>query len=814
MAFKMKYILILLMIFPLFCGADSFFVEFTGKPQQKLIPNSQNEIEVTLPESGSALVYHSKDRKTIRFQRDEFIHSKLIFEYRLESNSSEPLRGCLFVKDKDGWWFQDSREFQLKPSSEWQTLELDVTAAETTLMPSEHQAAWGSYFAASRQSAGFSFYGINGQYKLYCRPIATGGKRSPTPLAVINWKLQGKTDCANVLQSTFELSREYCNPFDPDEIMVDYEVCHPDGRIERFPAFFTIDYARRRHFTKELNTPVGRPYWAFRFTPEKPGAYQFRIVMKDASTATAESAATPWRQTIVSESPNDGFVRRDPEDSRWLEFSNGKHFFPVGINIHTNVDLRSESDFKFGHLPDQGTYDYDEYFEAMAQAGINAVEIWMAAWSFAIEWNSSRANYHGLGRYNLCNAARLDHVLQNARKKGIYVHLTLDNHTKNTTLEWFDNPFNSSNPFKVANGSFLENSEEMFNDQRARKFNRQRNRYIAARWGAEPAIVGVEFWSEIDLVPKFTEMYDNNIILDWHREVAREFRAMNQGKHLLTTHYCGDYKRLLRWHRLMELDELDYVVGDAYRDANKLHFVDLMISHAGETAYFDRPVIITEYGGRSSGDDQHAYRLADLHSAAWLALFLRQSAVPFTWWHDFVHINNYYPHYRGFVDFIHGIELRDNYQYRTLQVGLRRDWSNRPISAPGRTARNLFLNGTSNNCHLDPVYNSTGFPVGLNYVIQGLSMVRQDFWAGWIFCREFMNAYPMPNQALNFFENYVIQLDPALQPGVYRLTFYDTITNNTISETEIIVEKSTALKLLPVPAFKIDIAFKMERVKP
>lgn len=812
----MKYIpaLLLSLLLPLLCSADSWFTEFAGSAPEKINTDAHNEITVTLPESGTALLYSSKNRTDIRFNREEFAKTKLIFEYRLESESEKPLRGCLFVKDKDGWWFQDSREFLLKPSDDWQLLELNVTAAETTLIPVGHQAAWNSYFAASRKCAGFSFFEISGKYKLHCRPVRADGERKVPPLATLNWKLPAKTQCNTMMQSTFELSREYCNPFDPDEIMVDYEVYHPDGRVERFPAFFTVDYMRERHFTKEINIPMGRPYWAFRFTPEKPGAYRFRIVMQDFSKNKPETVFTPWRQLIAAESEYQGFVRRDPEDTRWLQFESGEHFFPVGINIHSNVDLRSEFDFKFGHLPDQGTYDYDAYFEAMSKAGINTVEIWMAAWNFAIEWNSNRANYHGLGRYNLCNAARLDHVLSNARKKNIYVSLTLDNHTKNTTLEWFDNPFNIANSFKVANGAFLENSEEMFSDQRARKINRQRNRYIAARWGAETAIMGVELWSEIDLVPKFIEMYDNGTMLDWHREAAREYRAMNQGKHLLTTHYCGDYQRLLRWHRLMEIDELDYVVGDAYRDARRIHFVDLMISHAAETAYFDRPVIITEYGGRSSGDDQHTYRLADLHCAAWLALFLRQTAVPFTWWHDFVHINNYYPHYRGFVDFIDGMDLRADYEYRPLQVGLRSDWIDKPFSTAGRSVRNLLLNGASNRAHLNVGYNSTGFPIGLNYVVQGLSMSRKNFWAGWIFCREFMNAYPEDQRPLDFFQNYVVQLDPEIEKGQYILTFYDTITNRTISQSGVNVETKGQFMLLPVPPFKIDIAFKMELLTP
>lgn len=804
----MKKITVLFLFFYVLGVSGAVWFGETGGERRQLKPLEAGDVTLKVDAPGGALLYQEKQRTKLRMTREEWNKSRLVFEVRFDSDKVRELRGCVFVKDKDGWWFQDPTEFKLVPG-EWQRIELDVTPENSPLMPVGHQGAWSGYFAVSRLASGLSIYDAGGAYTLQCRPPKLEGERTEPPLDIRHWVLPEETPHNDVMQSTFQLSRAFFNPFDPDEIAVDYEVRPPDGKIRRYPAFYTIDYLRRRHFTTEINTPARRPYWVFRFTPEAPGKYEFRVIARDYSGA---EAVTPWRTVEAKPSTGRGFVRVAPDNHRF-SFEDGGLFYPVGINIHTNVDLRSEIDFEFGHLPDQGTYDYDAYFEQMSRNGINAVEIWMAAWSFAIEWNSARRNYHGLGRYNLCNAWRLDHVLKNARDKGIYVHLTLDNHTKLTPLEWGDNPFNAGNEFKDANGAFLTDTNDFFSDENARKLNRRRNRYIAARWGAEPAVFGVELWSEVDLVPNFQQLYDNESMMKWHTETATDFRAADSGRHLLTTHYCGDYNRLLRWYKLLILPVFDYVVGDAYRNVRTIQFVDLIQAHAWAVKYFERPVVITEYGGGSSGPGQAGYRLGDIHSANWLGLFLNLSGTPFTWWHDFVHLNNLYPHYRGFTDFARTIDRTRTYDYGPLPVGRREDWLNRPRTFHERALRNLLLSKTSPPSYLDYEYNCTGLPVGRNYFIQGLSMSSDDFMAGWIFCRDYLQEYPSPEKWLVPFSDYVVQLDERLKPGYYRVTFCDSITNQVIDRRDIHIEKTGQEVLVPVPPFRIDLVFKVEAQK-
>ena len=365
-----------------------------------------------------------------------------------------------------------------------------------------------------------------------------------------------------------------------------------------------------------------------------------------------------------------GYVRPSLRDSRYFEFTTGEFFFPVGINTHTNIDLRSEKQFKFGHLPDRGTYDYDEYLAAMAQGGVNAVEIWMASWSFALEWSICRPFYYGLGRYNLANAWRLDHVMNDAREKDIYIHLTLDNHGKMSDYsdqEWEDNPFNIKNPFAYSNGGFLKTPEEFFSDPQAKKLNRQRNRYIAARWGAYTNIFGIEFWSEGNLVTNFKIVYDNGVFADWHRDAANELKSMDQGRHMLTTHYSGSCLDQLKYPEVVAMPEFSYVAGDAYRDT-RIHFADQMRQQAAALMVFNRPVLATEFGGTWAGGKAEQV-VGDIHSGVWSAFFKEQAGTPFLWWHDFIHMNNHYRHYKGLSEYIKDIDLRDKtMQFKELDV--------------------------------------------------------------------------------------------------------------------------------------------------
>ena len=74
---------------------------------------------------------------------------------------------------------------------------------------------------------------------------------------------------------------------------------------------------------------MGMPHWQVRFAPDEVGQYVARARIRDAH-GSYESQEVHFAVT-ASNSP--GRVRVSQQDPRYLEFSNGRPFFPIGQNM-------------------------------------------------------------------------------------------------------------------------------------------------------------------------------------------------------------------------------------------------------------------------------------------------------------------------------------------------------------------------------------------------------------------------------------------------------------------------------------------------
>ncbi len=492
-------------------------------------------------------------------------------------------------------------------------------------------------------------------------------------------------------------------------------------------------------------------------------------MLKDSS----DSVETAWRKFDALPSDKPGFARVSTNDSRYFEFDNGDFFYPTGFNIHSVKDLRSEDKLKLGYRPDRGNYSYEEYFDAMAANGVNAVEIWMAAWSFAIEWTSARTDYHGLGRYNLYNAWRLDRLLEYASKKGIFVHLVLDNHGKLSSSsydpEWNDSPHNRKRDFATADGAMLEQPGDFFSNKDAWKFYQRRNRYIAARWGADPAIFGIELWSEIDLVTDIKKTYDDGSSVEWHRNATAQLESLGLAQ-IMTTHTCGDYNHPITYRKYYEdIPLISYVVGDAYRD--KTPIVEHLKEHTETLAPFKKPLLITEYGGTAQGAAFNRIE-ADLHAGIWASFFLQQAGTPFLWWHDFVHDKDKYKHYLGFSKFIRGVDPRaKKFRFRSII----------PTTADASP------------------------PTGISCLASG----DQNEHYAWIYKDDFMFNYPDDPDSTNPVEGISLSFEAMLPETRYRAEFLDTVSGQTII-SQVFTSDLSGNLTINAPPFKVDTAVKIK----
>jgi len=496
---------------------------------------------------------------------------------------------------------------------------------------------------------------------------------------------------------TFRLSETFANPFDPESADIVGHFTAPSGRKSSVPAFFYGEYERHLVDGSEVLTPKGQPCWKIRFTPTedrtpKPdNPKEFIPIGRYAYSVTVNGRELPaiTDQTFVC-IPSDkrGFVRRSKGDGRYFELSTGQFFYPIGMNLRSPSDNRKPYATDYPLPEGKGTYIYDEYYKKLADAGMNWARIWQCPWWCGLEWTRKWPGYQGLGRYNMENAWRFDYVLEQAAARGIYVQACLTNHgqitiEKNIDRQWDTNPLNAD----LGEGGPLNRAAEFYTNDQARKYFRQRLRYIVARWGYSPHLMAWALFSEME----FTELYwrdangrnDNEghvrcaPLANWVGEMAAYLKRIDPFRHLVTTHFSHPWRGFDAWSR----PELDIVQSNAYSAFGQLggNFkragrVDRAIERYYEhyMRRYDRPVLIAEYGGhwmRNPADTLNA----ELHAGIWTSLTTPLAGCTGYWWWLHVHYTDQYHHYRAAARYMAG-EDRRGQDLRTVTI---------PVSSSG-----------------------------------------------------------------------------------------------------------------------------------
>ena len=212
----------------------------------------------------------------------------------------------------------------------------------------------------------------------------------------------------------------FANPFDPAEVDLKVRFSGPDGSEILAPAFWYQDYDPLTF------QPRGEPGWRARLIPTAAGNWSASAELADPALQSPAVAFT------VQENPGArGFIRIHPENPRYFAFENGSTYFPVGINM--------------GWGAENPIADFTQWLDGLSANGGNWIRVWMASWSFGIEWTDT-----GLGDYSnrLFQAWQLDQIMRLAEERGVYVELVLINHgafSATTNPEWPSNPYNVVN---------------------------------------------------------------------------------------------------------------------------------------------------------------------------------------------------------------------------------------------------------------------------------------------------------------------------------------------------------------------------------
>jgi hypothetical protein len=382
------------------------------------------------------------------------------------------------------------------------------------------------------------------------------------------------------------------------------------------PAFWAQDY------DLETRQSKGTAGWRARFTPIQPGEWSARAVL-------AARQSDPVSLAVQPAPNNPGFMRIHPTNPRYFAFENGETFFPVGINI--------------GWGGENALEDYTRWLDGLQANGGNIIRVWMASWSFGLEWNDT-----GLGDYTnrLGRAWLLDQVFQMAEARGIYIELVLLNHgafSETVNPEWENNPYNA------ANGGPCQEPKDFATDPAAKQFFKNRLRYIAARWAYSPQLMAWEWWNESD----WTAISDPEMA-DWIQEMTPVLRGYDPYPHLISTSFAQSSRP-----QVTNIPEIDFAQVHLYSSTDPaLNFFDMYQKWAREIPA--KPILFAEFGAEAglesteSPDRQGLH----LHNGLWAATFSGfASGAMYWWWDSYVDPLNLWGVYARLTGFFKGEDL-------------------------------------------------------------------------------------------------------------------------------------------------------------
>ena len=169
------------------------------------------------------------------------------------------------------------------------------------------------------------------------------------------------------------------NCFDPDLIRLDATFTPPSGQSLTVPAFWYQDFSRALANGSEVLTPVGARQWRIRFTPTEPGDYTLSLNIHTNNVSAGKPVMARFKVPVAQSSGQHGYVRVAP-DKRYFETTDGRPLRLVGENVCWGDN--------------RGTFNYDDWFGAMQNAGENFARLWMSPWFAGIEHTPGTLNQY------------------------------------------------------------------------------------------------------------------------------------------------------------------------------------------------------------------------------------------------------------------------------------------------------------------------------------------------------------------------------------------------------------------------------------
>ena len=611
--------------------------------------------------SGAGVAFTNAEGRWHRF-------TGLSLKVYVPPQAPEKVQAVVYLKDSDLYYYQCFRPNYL-PCGQWTELDLDLTARSADWLPGGHSKPWDGYCREDVLEFGVKFI----SEEAYEGPLLVDSialKRDEDALLRQNAIYNLRANRAEIgryekLEVSFNLARTYENPFDPEQVDVRGRFICPDGSTVSLPGFFYQGYLRRMEHGAEVLVPTGQSQWKIRFAPLQLGTYHYYVEVDDGERIRSE--LDTFR---CVPSGSHGFVRISRTDPNYFEFDDGTFYFAIGQNIASVHDERAR--VMGVNLPAaEGTYAYDRFLSKMGANGETFGRVWMSPWSFGIEWTKAYdAHYRGLGRYNLCNAWRLDHVVESAREHGVYLMLLFTSHGElsaqhESDFKGSDPQQQQGSPYWDKYGGPIAVPTQIYSSPEALKLYKRKARYIAARWGYATSIMAWEVLNEADL--GFGGAGDENVLgrqsAEFVRQVLLHVREHDPAHHMATS---GMWQHTHPYAApTLALNELDFFAGHIFN-------FDLGGQIAGDQRFikerYNKVLLVTEAGLTPFAQDPVQTERA-MHSALWTSYLLPLPGTACPWWWVLIDQRDLYGDFGGLAAFAKGEDRRGKgYVAATAQV--------------------------------------------------------------------------------------------------------------------------------------------------
>ena len=306
------------------------------------------------------------------------------------------------------------------------------------------------------------------------------------------------------IEAAFNITNLATDPFDYTVTDVRVQIVQPDNSIVSLPAFFD-----------------GGTIWRVRHAPTMAGFYSIsNVTMNGTPLSVSNLQPTSWMVTGFPTSA--GYVLVDPANPRRFITSNGRRYFPVGENMAWSSPSANATNIfpKMGAAHEDWSRVWMTHFYAGNGLGLN------------LDWPKVNNTF---GQLSLTVASNWDAIVAAADQAGIHFQMTLQHHGQYSSTNGSNvNPNWEQNPYNTANGGFLSSATNFFTDPTARSLTKRKLRYIVARWGYSPSIMGWELFNEVQFTDAaYANQWTN--IEAWHNEMAQFIRTNDVYHHLITS---------------------------------------------------------------------------------------------------------------------------------------------------------------------------------------------------------------------------------------------------------------------------------------